>query len=31
MVRMGLDTTHGVGPWLEARLLALGLQETAVH
>lgn len=31
MVRMGLDTTHGVGAWLEARLLALGLQETAVH
>ncbi len=28
MQRMGLDSTHGVGEKLEARLLALGLRET---
>jgi hypothetical protein len=31
MARMGLDTPHGAGPWLEARLLALGLQEAGVR
>ncbi|HEV8692782.1 MAG TPA: acetyl-CoA hydrolase/transferase C-terminal domain-containing protein, partial [Lysobacter sp.] len=28
IARMGLDETSGFGPWLEARLLALGLRNT---